>query len=82
MVGEVSGGEAEGPPGGCGGLRVVSSMFREAVAASSSRLKAGEKPSEVECPKCHQPRAIALEVIGKGTTTAACAICGFGWVVV
>lgn len=59
------------------------SMFREAVAASSQRIKAGEKPDTVECPKCHQPRGIALTAIGDAPpmTTAYCAICSFSWVV-
>lgn len=54
-------------------------MFREAVAASSARLKAGEKPSDVECPKCQQPRGVALEALGQ-STHAVCGICAFHWI--
>lgn len=57
------------------------SMFREAVAASNARLKAGEQAQEVPCPKCHQSRGIALTVIGERTTTAYCSICSFAWLI-
>lgn len=55
-------------------------MFREAVQATNARLKDGEQPHEVPCPKCKNERGIALEPVG-GSKTAACAICGFHWVV-
>lgn len=58
------------------------SMFREAVAATNARLKDGEKPAEVPCPKCGQERGIALEVTGEVPTKfAVCGICAFHWVV-
>lgn len=56
------------------------SMFREAVAAVNERLKAGERTNEVPCPKCKQPRCIALEHTGP-SKFAACDCCGFRWLV-
>jgi hypothetical protein len=57
-------------------------MFREAVAAVNARLKGGDKPQDVPCPKCGNDRYVALEVIGTVPTThAACNCCGFAWVV-
>ena len=61
---------------------MIQSMFREAVMATNARLKGGEKPQDVPCPKCGNDRYVTLEVIGKGTNQAACGCCGFFWVVV
>ena len=53
--------------------------FREHVAAASERLKRGDKPEEVPCPKCQQPRYLSVE--GEKYPIAACSCCGFTWMV-
>ena len=57
------------------------SMFREAVAAASDRLKTGEKPDDVPCPKCGNERGVKLEPVG-ASKTAVCGICAFHWIIV
>jgi predicted RNA-binding Zn-ribbon protein involved in translation (DUF1610 family) len=55
-------------------------MFREAVRATNDRLNAGEKATDVPCPKCQQERGIVLEPLGQ-FKSAVCGICAFHWVV-
>lgn len=55
--------------------------LREQVVAANTRLKAGETPADVPCPKCHNPRYVATETLGS-YPMATCACCGFSWFVV
>ena len=48
------------------------------VQEASKRLKAGDKPADVPCPKCQQERYVATETVG-GAPYAACSCCGFQW---
>ena len=55
--------------------------LREVVARANERLKAGEAPADVPCPKCQNHRYVSTETVGK-YPMAACACCGFHWFVV
>lgn len=57
---------------------LVTEQFRQGVASTSDRLKAGEHPTDVPCPKCHQERYLSLATLGP-YVMAACDCCGFSW---
>ena len=51
------------------------------VQEASRRLKAGDTPSDVPCPKCNNQRYVETEMLG-AYPMATCACCGFHWIVV
>ena len=51
------------------------------VAQANERLRGGDTPADVPCPKCHNPRYVATETLGS-YPMATCACCGFSWFVV
>lgn len=53
--------------------------LQASVAKWNERHKANDPPEE--CPRCHQPRCVSIEMTGN-LTTAACNCCGFWWVIV
>ena len=58
-------------------LTLPTEVFRQTVAAASVRLKQ-EPPPQVPCPKCAQERYLTIEKVGP-YQQAACACCGFHW---
>lgn len=54
-------------------------QFRLDVAHASERLKNGEPPQDVPCPKCRNSRYIEMDTLGK-LARAACSCCGFHWI--
>jgi hypothetical protein len=61
--------------GGSGSVNPI--RLREVVADASARLKAGEQPGDVPCPKCGEYRYLSVE--GEKYPLAACSCCGFTW---